>query len=370
KISDIIDRNGNYMSLAYGVLGQMSFIHDTQDTAGHNRDIVIAYNANGLIESITDFTGRSVRYEYYQDGDPGGSAGDLKSVTSPAVTGTPNGNDFSNGKTTVYTYTTGFADEQLNHNLLTITDPKGQTVLQNTYATNPDDPNYDHVVRLVLGEPDDIIDYHYRLQEPNAANNYAITRTIVNDRAGHVTEHLYDNHNRLLSAREYTGRADPNLPTSLNPDMNIPVNRLRNDDPPFFETRYEYNVDSLPVLILFTDGMQDCCYDEQNTSRRSQGNLLCRTWLPGPLGGDQSQIVHQFEYDPVVNHDTNRLTRYVDPRGNETLHLYDTSGNRIDTTQIIPGSDPNIINYWEYNSFGQVIEHILPDIRYSKTSSG
>ena len=36
--------------------------------------------------------------------------GDLISVTSPAVTGTPTGNDFPNGKTESYAYSSGFGD--------------------------------------------------------------------------------------------------------------------------------------------------------------------------------------------------------------------------------------------------------------------
>ena len=44
-------------------------------------------------------------------------------MTTPAVTGTCTGNDFPDGKTTVYTYSKGFDDDRLNHNLLTITDP-------------------------------------------------------------------------------------------------------------------------------------------------------------------------------------------------------------------------------------------------------
>ncbi|MEZ6083435.1 MAG: hypothetical protein R3E58_05660 [Phycisphaerae bacterium] len=93
--------------------------------------ISIAYNADGYIQSVTDFAGRQIVYDYYQTPDVGGDAGDLKSVTTPPIVGTPNGNDFPLGKTTIYTYSEGFADPRLNHNLLTITDPKGQTFLVN-----------------------------------------------------------------------------------------------------------------------------------------------------------------------------------------------------------------------------------------------
>ena len=122
KIGSIIDRNGNSLSFAYDdAFGRLTNVVDTL-----GRNIQVAYNADGFISSVTDFAGRQVTYGYYQNGDAGGSLGDLKSVTSPAVTGTPNGNDFPAGKTVTYTYSTGYADPHLNHKLLTITDAQGR----------------------------------------------------------------------------------------------------------------------------------------------------------------------------------------------------------------------------------------------------
>ena len=98
------------------------------------RDVQVRYNAQGFISTLVDFAGRQISYAYYASTEPGGSTGDLKLVTAPAVTGTLTQNDFPGGKTIVYTYTKGFNDERLNHNLLTITDPKNQTYLRNTYS--------------------------------------------------------------------------------------------------------------------------------------------------------------------------------------------------------------------------------------------
>ncbi|KPL20887.1 MAG: hypothetical protein AMJ75_11005, partial [Phycisphaerae bacterium SM1_79] len=133
KINSIVDRNGNTVSFEFDYPARLVTIHTNRDDLTHSRDITIAYNVDGLVESVTDHTGRQVKYEYYSDGDSGGSAGDLKSVTTPAVTGSVTGNDFPYGKTTVYTYTKGFPDERRNHNLLSITDPNGNTYLRNLY---------------------------------------------------------------------------------------------------------------------------------------------------------------------------------------------------------------------------------------------
>ena len=85
RLVSSVDRNGNQMSFAYDSSGRL---HQVTDTLG--RDILIAYNAQGYVATVTDFIGRVVSYEYYDGIEPGGSAGDFgKSVTTPAVTGTP-----------------------------------------------------------------------------------------------------------------------------------------------------------------------------------------------------------------------------------------------------------------------------------------
>ena len=99
KLSKIVDRNGNTMSLNYDGSGLLTQIVDDLD-----RTNTMAYNTDGRLASVTDSFGRMVTYQYYH-GLPGeqGGPGDLASVTSPPVTGTPNGNDFPSGKTTTYT---------------------------------------------------------------------------------------------------------------------------------------------------------------------------------------------------------------------------------------------------------------------------
>ena len=54
-------------------------------------------------------------------------------VHLPAVIGTPNGNDFPGGKTNRYAYSGGNLDQRLNHNLVAITDPKGQVCFGSHY---------------------------------------------------------------------------------------------------------------------------------------------------------------------------------------------------------------------------------------------
>jgi len=352
KITTSVDRNGNTLSFTYDGAGRLVTISDTL-----SRLITVQYNPAGLISTVTDFIGRQVQYAYYQNGDAGGAFGDLKSATSPVVTGTPNGNDYPAGKTTLYTYSAGTGDPLLDHNLLTITDPKGHTYCRYVYSPtlDPGDPGYDHVARQVLGEPDDVIDLVYVALTPDAGNNYARSETIVNDRVGNVREYSYDSRNRLVVARDYTGRADPDLPTTEVD--NRPAGKLRPSDPDYFETRATYNEDALLLTVDYPNGNSTQYVHELElnpaAARRSRGNLREVHRLPGALGGDQAEIVEYLEHDPQ----TNFVTRHVDGRSNQTLHSYDPQGNRLQTQHRIP----SIVVDYEYNASGQLEAQVLPD---------
>ena len=98
---------------------------------------------------MQDFAGRTIRYKYDLHGN-------LVAVTSPAVTGTPNGNDFPEGKTCQYTYSSGYADPRLNHNLLSITVANevasgGPPRLVAQYQTNTNSPDVDRITQLTIG---------------------------------------------------------------------------------------------------------------------------------------------------------------------------------------------------------------------------
>ncbi len=380
KIIEMTDRNGNTMAFDYDGAGRLVTIHDTLDTPTHTRDITIAYNSDGFVESVADWAGRRVRYAYYQDGDAGGSSGDLKSVTYPAVINTPEfpippGHEYRKGKTWTYTYTKGFADDRLNHNLLTITDgrrnhPTDPTYGDGAYLTNvysdtinPGDLTFDRVVAQVYGGGRYDYTYVVGLDPGAPENNGAVVKAISNNRAGDVKELLFDAGNRLVVRRDYTGRWDPGLPTTdadlLNPP---PIPRLRPPDPAYFETRWIYNNDSRLTRIIHPNGNEEVfTYDTLNPDRRSRGNLLEHCWQPGTHepAGDQAEICESFEYDDGFGAccGANFVTNHVDGRGNEILHDYDDDGNRIHTTHRIP----SIVEDWEYNSFGQMTAHILPD---------
>lgn len=295
KLAQIVDRNGNTMMLHYNGAGLLAEIVDSLDRTNH-----ITHSPIGLIESVTDFSGRTVRYEY--DG-----AGDLRAVISPAVVGTPTGNDFPGGKTNRYAYTRNQPEPRLNHNLISVTDGLGQTWLQVNYETTTDSTRqqFDRVRDYVCGTTTHFI---VLPEPPSPTNGFATTKVIINDGGGNVSECYYDSRQRLVRELEFTGRADPAVPTT---DVsNRPTGKLRPDDPDFFETRWAWNADSLCTQVIFPEGDSlDLVYQRafnQNAARSNRshaGDLRIIRRLPKGDPDDDGDgvpdaLVRTFEYDP------------------------------------------------------------------------
>jgi YD repeat-containing protein len=212
KLSKIVDRNGNTMSLSYDGSGQLAQIVDDL-----SRTNTVAYDLAGRVTSVTDFSGRVVRYEY--DGN-----GDLAACVSPAVTGTPNGNDFPGGKTNRYTYSTGYINDAENHLLLTVIDAKGQTACTHVYQHNQTDFEFLRCISIQHGtNTPAVLTYLPQTQAPS--NNFAVVRCVMNDPVGDVTERFFDSRNRCVMERDFTGRATPGLP--VTDAVNRPTGQLR-----------------------------------------------------------------------------------------------------------------------------------------------
>ena len=247
KISRIVDRNGNALSLFHAVNGQLVTILDSL-----GRTNTLGYTPDGFVSSFTDFSGRVMSYGYAPAALPGSAPGILVTATTPPVVGTPNGNDFPTGKLTRYAYSSGFADDRLNRNLVGVTDPKGQAALQVVYRTNQDPASvaFDTVDYVQRGG------YRTKFrrfpQTPTAQNGFAVVKCIVNDAVGNVTEYFCDSRNRCVRRLDYTGRAIADLPTTET--QNRPGNKLRAGDPDWFETRMEWDIDSLCARITHPRG--------------------------------------------------------------------------------------------------------------------
>ena len=406
KLARIEDRNHNTLTLGYNPAGKLVTIVDTL-----NRTNTVTYNPVGLIASVIDFSGRVVRYEY--DG-----AGDLRACVSPAVTGTPNGNDFPGGKTNRYEYSRGFQDGRLNHNLTACTDAKGQTWLQVVYAASVD-PNslaFDVVNYVQRGTYRE----HLRrfAQTPSPANQFAVVKSIITDGAGNVTECFYDSRQRCVRQLEYTGRANPDQATTET--LNRPSGKLRAEDPDFFETLREWNPDSLCTRVVHPRGnstemlyqrafnrsssrVQDHNSSRSNKSRLHDGDLrvlrerACCNGADTDGDGfpDLTERAWYFEYDVrfgsppgpasqrVQDHNSSRsnkssqsssavtgggedddcdgfATRITDPRGSVTIASYDDRGNLLQTQTTERRSGSMILCDFDYDVHGRVVSATHP----------
>jgi len=330
RISQIVDRNNNTMRFQYDELGHLTNVIDTL-----NRNIRIGYDTNGFINSVIDFADRAVRYEHYLESDRDGSFGDLKSATTPAVTGTPNGNDFPNGKTTTYTYSRGYLDPRLNHNLVSIRDARGNVILRNTYSTNINSFDHDHVIQQSWGGS--LVQLSYEQATPRPDNGNAYTKTVVIDRNGHERSYFYDVGNRLVAFQEGG----------------------------IYVTHYEYNIDNQITRISYPEGNSIEYVYEADTNPtadpRVRGNLRQVVRLRGSKGGDQLSISEQYEYESGFGSSHYALgprfvRRYTDGRNNSTRYDYDARGNRIRIVHPSGGGEED----FTYNAFGQLIQRVNP----------
>ena len=367
RISAIRDRNGNALTFAYDPpTGRLATITDTLA-----RSYTLGY-AGGRIATLTDFSGRVITYTHDR-------AGDLVSVRSPAVVGTPNGNDFPAGKTTGYAYSSGSGDPQRDHNLLSITDGLAQTPLVFTYdtETNPANLGYDRVARVQHGSAGQEIVFSYERLTPSPANRFAAVKVYENDRLGHLTEYEYDSLNRPVRVREYTGACVVGTPVTAG--ANRPGAPLRVGDPALFEALYEWDADSLCTKLTMPRGNTHEWFYERDlhvagsVPVEKRARLLLHRQRADVLGAyDQDEIVARFVYDERfgAGRGVSFPTVAMDGRGLSTLMSYDTRGNllSVDRARNVasPASPPSgagVIQLYDlgYNARGQLTSRRCPD---------
>lgn len=295
------DQYGNRMLFDYDHFGNLSKVIDV---FGREIDFTFTLQSDGKrrLTKITDFIGREVIYEYDANGN-------LVSCRSPIVVGTSTGNDFPNGRTERYTYSSGFQDPALNHNLLSVIKPQevadgGSEVLSWTYGTDPNDPlTFDKVLTETHGGTNasgvvagGTMSFQYEginQGEPEGQPNLPRGKAIITSRNGNVSEYFVNEKNLHIITREHT-------------------KGLRPDEPEFFESRTEYNDDGLAVRVIYPEGNEVRYVYDDNGPRRSQSNVLELREIAGPRGGG-NDLVTTYTYEPLFN----QPLTITEPRGNE-----------------------------------------------------
>jgi YD repeat-containing protein len=311
---------------------------------------------------VTDFAGRSVTLTY--DGN-----GDLVGITTPAVTGTPNGNDFPQGKTTRFVYTSGFSDQRLNHNLTTLIFPNevadGSLTprLVSTYGTTG--LEFDRVVSQSWGGGRSnasgvpaggnlTLTYSTAIGADTPPGAYS--KTTITNRGGHVIELWHDGAGHRLADRQVVGGQ-----ASL--------------------TDYTYNPDGLLKSITYPAGNRiEYRYDDGAANRLAQSNLLeVRRVADAARGCDGlgatpcPPLVTAYTYDPAFQ----QLKTLTDARGATTTYAYDARGNLTQVTfpnvTVGPAAPQAASERWTYNAWGQPLTFTDPEgavTRYEYYASG
>ncbi len=328
-ITSITDSNNNALTFEYGDVAGASRLTKVTDTLG--RAIQYQYYtsgaASGHLQKITDFAGRTVQFTIDANLD-------LVAVTSPS------------GKLVQYAYSSGFPEDQkeLNHNLLQVTDAKGQLVLQNTYSL------FDRVMTQRLGHLGQFrFEYHPLSVVANceAADTIAQVayRTTVTDRSQNQTTYDFNCQGNPLTIQKFT-------------------RGLRPADPAAYVTQYTYTIDGLPQTVTHPDGNQtQLIYADVNglpktVAEWSAGNLMTVRRTPDAKRGGGAPIETNYQYELLYN----KPVAMTDPLGHTTRIWYDfQEGLSLTTIATMLGTDatsasklfaPGLLGIGDVNSDG------------------
>lgn len=295
-----IDRFGNRMSFEHDARGNL---HRVIDVYGRAIEFNFGEFADGVdrLTRVRDFFGREVRYEY-------DARGDLVRAVSPAVVGTSTGNDFPSGRAETYTYSFGFAEPDLNHNLMSVTAPVetsfgGSPRLRWIYGTDPSDPaTFDRVLSESEGgvnasgiEAGGTMTFEYEMlnqDEPPGQPDLPRGKATVTERNGNVMEYFVNESQLHILTREFT-------------------RGLREGEPEFFETRSHYDADGQLIRRVFPLGNEIRYTHDSTGPRRAQGNVVEVRQIADPDRGGGPDLVTRYTYEPLFQ----QVASVTDPRG-------------------------------------------------------
>ncbi len=250
KIDQMVDRFGVALTCEYDGEGKLASVHDQFGRSLHVNWV------GGRIASVSNHVGHTVSYTY--------QFGMLAMATPP-------------GSATSYRYE--------GYNLTNIIDGEGRVLEEFTYSgqTDPTSPDYDaiHTHSKSSGGTAvvEIITFGPVPAGIRAPGGYTM---FLNDELGRLTEVVHDARHRPVRMRQYTGFCIPG--ESVSATNNRPANRLRAEDPEFFETTFAYNVDHALTRITHPDGSGFSMVYERDinpsANARERGNMRTASMIP------------------------------------------------------------------------------------------
>ncbi len=314
-LTSITDRHGNTQTITRNPAGRITSIEDTQ-----GRLYTFLYDGSGRIQSFTDFAGRQVVYTYDANND-------LIRVRSPMVTGMPQPeNNFPSGKTTLYSYTSGHAQPELNHNLVKVVEPlynvgndpgasKAWVTLAYHTTTNPASVDFDrvrterwgHDAGGPPGNPAVVVGgastFAYTLDftgDPHDPPG-AFQKTTETDRNGNITKHYFDITRHPIRTVELMNR------------------NVRAGEAAFapYITDCTYTMEGLVATKTYPRGNSvSYVYDETNPIGYMRGNLQVEVRKDEALGTG-ADLITVRTYEPVFN----QIRTVTDPRAFPTGNI-------------------------------------------------
>lgn len=296
KLLEIVDKNGNTLSLAY----QGTTLVELTGPTGER--IQVSTNGGGKITQLADAAGKTTTFSY----DP---AGNLAAITDPA------------GQNQQFTY-------DADHNLTAKTNPAGQTTSYNYDANDRVTSSVDAagLVRAVAfsGPVTKFID------PVGAATEYTVDagQHIVSqkDSLGNITTSTWDGQGNKTSSTDATG--------TMRMTYDASGNLLSRTDQLGKTTSYAYDAQGNILSLTSPAG------DTTRFTYDASGNRLTSTDAMGSTTSyaydNRGQIIAitdaqgrstSLYYDSACN-----LARIVEPNGATTNLIYDTSGNLVTLT--------------------------------------
>ncbi len=285
---------------------QLIRIDEARDGVPVGRYVELTYNSDGRIETVQDFTGRQVTYEY----DPSGN-GDLIGMTDPE------GN----------TYEYGYDENHL------ITSFVGLGCSDCTLHTN----TYNADKKVIQQEHGNgIIQFEYL-----ANNRTKVITQIYNDQTLELINTRYEYYD--FDSDGYTTRYTRQLGSQLDEESG----GAETDD---IVTVYTYDANNKTIQKINPNGVQtDYTYDAVT------GNLLTETVnIPG--GSDT--VTTTYTYDPAHNvYDSITVSSSIESQTYRTEYTYDVNGNIATETTFTRTSDPDtaVTASYTYDEYGNIV---------------
>jgi RHS repeat-associated protein len=333
RLTSIVDRNGQGLTVAYGADGKVSTV---TDAAG--RQATFIHNGNGLLTGISLPDGRNVTYGY--------TNGLLTSYTDPG------------GKVWTYTYEThGFLEKEI--------DPLNHTVYRNVYgADGRVAEQYDALNNKTTFSWDQATqtttetDARGNAWKDVYANNVLVKRI---DPQAHTTQFGYDSGLDRTSVMGPSGESvistfdshgnvlSVTAPASLGGAQKTFAYNSRNDvtsvtDPRGTQTTYGYDgAGNLTQATQAGAAIAQFAYDangDVSSSTDARGNTTSYTY---DANGNLTAITDPLNHATSFSFDAaGRLLSTTDAKGHTTSQTYDANGHVLTSTDALGNVTTNV----------------------------